>query len=124
MYRYNSPAIGEDRATLGNDPSVSIAAYSIGRYPRRPQGPLGGSTHRGNVVYLHILRWPSDTIILPDIGRKIVSHKVLTGGKATVKQTEDHIEITAEEKSRDEPDTIIRIKFDKPATDVKPVTSG
>jgi hypothetical protein len=38
MYRYNSPAIGEDRATLGNDPSASIAAYSIGRYPegRRP----------------------------------------------------------------------------------------
>jgi hypothetical protein len=41
-----------------------------------------------------------------------------------VEQTEDHIEITAEEKSRDEPDTIIRIKFDKPVTDVKPVTSG
>ena len=81
----------------------------------------GGSTHKGKVVYLHILRWPFDTIILPDIGRKILSHKVLTGGKATVKQTEDHIEISVEEKDRDELDTIIKIKFDKPVTDVKPV---
>jgi hypothetical protein len=30
---YNITAIGEDRATLGSNPSVSIVAYSIGRYP-------------------------------------------------------------------------------------------
>src|SRR3972149_1234429 len=32
MYRYNVIAIGEDRATLGSEPSASIAAYSRGRY--------------------------------------------------------------------------------------------
>src|SRR3970040_2265686 len=32
MYRYNVIAIGEDRATLGGEPSASIAAYSSGRY--------------------------------------------------------------------------------------------
>jgi len=32
---YNITAIGEDRATLGSDPSASIVAYSIGRYPQR-----------------------------------------------------------------------------------------
>jgi alpha-L-fucosidase len=29
----------------------------------------GGSTHKGNTVYLHVLRWPKPTIVLPDIGR-------------------------------------------------------
>ena len=34
MHTYNITAIGEDRATLGSDPSASIVAYSIGRYPQ------------------------------------------------------------------------------------------
>jgi hypothetical protein len=37
-YRYNSPAIGEDRATLGNDPSASIATALSG-IPAGPKGP-------------------------------------------------------------------------------------
>ena len=35
MNGYNASAIGEDRATLGSDPSALMAAYSIGRYPQR-----------------------------------------------------------------------------------------
>ncbi len=32
MYRYHSIAIVDDRATLGSDPSATMAAYSMGRY--------------------------------------------------------------------------------------------
>ncbi len=84
----------------------------------------GGSTHKGNTVYLHILRWPSDKLVLPAIGSKVVSHEVLTGGKATVNQTDDYIEVSVPEKNRNEVDTIITIEFDKPVGDVTPVVTG
>jgi len=83
----------------------------------------GGSTRRGKVVYLHVLRWPHETIALADIGRKVVAHSVLTGGKATVTQTADKIEVTVPKAQRDPLDTIIRLEFDKSVDDVKPVTN-
>jgi len=84
----------------------------------------GGSTHKGSTVYLHILRWPSDTIVLPGIGRKIVAHEVLTGGTATLIQMDDTMEVSVPKRERDELDTIIRVDFDKPVSDVQPVTTG
>ena len=81
----------------------------------------GGSTHKDNTVYLHILRWPSDTLILPDIDREIVSYKVLTGSKATVKQTQGRIEVRVEQDQRDKLDTIIKIEFNKSVADIKPI---
>ena len=80
----------------------------------------GGSTHKGTVVYLHILRWPAETIALPDIGREIVAHSVLTGGKATITQTDDGIEVTVPKARRDPLDTIVRLEFDASVDDVKP----
>ena len=41
---------------------------------------------RDNIIYLHVLRWPSDTISLPPLPRRIVPDSLLGGGKATVKQ--------------------------------------
>lgn len=79
----------------------------------------GGSTHKDNVIYLHILRWPSDVIKLAPIKRKIVSYRVLTGGTATVKQTEKGIEISVPQAHRKELDTIIALKLDGPAANVK-----
>ena len=38
-----------------------------------PGGPWwGGSTRKGNAIYLHILRWPAETITLPAIKPRIV----------------------------------------------------
>jgi hypothetical protein len=76
---------------------------------------------KGKDVYLHILRWPSDTIVLPAIDRKMVSHELLTGGKATVKQIDGRLEISVPKGQRDPLDTIIKISFDKSVTDIKPL---
>lgn len=87
-----------------------------------PQGSWwGGSTHKDHVAYLHILRWPSDTIQLSDIGCGIVDHRVLTGGEAEVHQTEDGIEVRVPEHQRDAIDTIIELRFDRSLSDVEPV---
>ncbi|MDP6545043.1 MAG: alpha-L-fucosidase [Phycisphaerae bacterium] len=80
----------------------------------------GGSTHKGKSVYLHILRWPGEAITLPPIDRKIISHSVLTGGKATVRQIDSEITVTVAEKDRDALDTIVKLELDGPAADVKP----
>jgi len=76
----------------------------------------GGSTHKGNVIYLHILRWPGDTITLPAIPRKIVKTRLLTGGEATVKQTDAGIEVSVPAAQRDPIDTIVNLELDGPAT--------
>ena len=81
----------------------------------------GGSTHKGKTVYLHILRWPGDSITLPPIDRKIISSSVLTGGKATVKQTASGITVTVGAKDRDDLDTIVKLEFDRSVAGMEPV---
>jgi len=75
----------------------------------------GGSTYKGKTVYLHILRWPNDAISLPAISRKIIKTSVLTGGEATVKQSETGIEVTVPSAQRQTIDTIVKLELDGPA---------
>lgn len=75
-------------------------------------GWWGGSTHRGRVIYLHILRWPAGTITLPSIPRRIVRTSVLTGGKATAVQTTGGIQVSVPVAQRDSLDTIVKLELD------------
>jgi len=75
----------------------------------------GGSTHQGNAIYLHILRWPSDTITLPAIAPTIVHHKVLTGGTAAIRQTASGIEVSIAAAQRHAVDTIVKLQLNGPA---------
>ncbi len=72
----------------------------------------GGSTRKGNTIYLHILRWPSEEIALPAIGRKVVRHSVLSGGAASVKQTERGIQVSVAAAHRHPIDTIVKLELD------------
>ncbi|MBI5822137.1 MAG: alpha-L-fucosidase [Verrucomicrobia bacterium] len=81
-------------------------------------GWWGGSTHNGNTIYLHILRWPADTITLPPIKPRIIRHSVLTGGESTVKQTGSGIEVSVPAAQRDACDTIVKLELDAPAQDI------
>jgi alpha-L-fucosidase len=89
-------------------------------------GPWGASTHRGKKVYVHILDWSTEPVILPPIGNKIVESSILTGGKVKVVQTDERIEISVPPSSRKEIDTIVVLELDGPASDIAPVrlTSG
>ena len=78
----------------------------------------GGTTHKGNDVYLHILRWPSGTIALPPIQARVVKHSVLTGGMATVRQTGAGIEVSVPAGQRDAIDTIVKLELDAPARSI------
>jgi alpha-L-fucosidase len=104
------------------------ALHTHGHAFAMPAGPWwGGSTRKDNAVYLHILRWPSDTITLPPIAPRILKHRVLTGGEAAVKQTDTGIEVTLPAAQRDATDTIVKLELDAPAKEIpvlKPQPTG
>ncbi|TKJ38734.1 MAG: alpha-L-fucosidase [Planctomycetes bacterium B3_Pla] len=94
--------------------------YSTRGGPFKP-GTWGASTHQGNDVYIHVLNWPDEQLTLPAIPKKIVASSVLTGGEASVKQTDEAIEISIPRAYRQEIDTIIKLQLDGPAGELAPV---
>ena len=91
--------------------------YATRGGPFRP-GAWGASTHKGDTIYLHILQWTGDSVRLPPIEKKILSHRVLTGGVAEVKQTAEAIEVSVPPAHRQELDTLVALRLDGPAADI------
>ncbi|MBN2312955.1 MAG: alpha-L-fucosidase [Sedimentisphaerales bacterium] len=89
--------------------------------PFRP-GAWGASTYKGNTIYIHALNRSHEQLKLPAIPNKIIASNLLTGGKATVKQTNEAILITIPKAYRHELDTIIELKLDGPAGEIDPVS--
>jgi alpha-L-fucosidase len=71
--------------------------------PWKP-GKSIASTRRGNTIYLHLLGWKGETIILPNIPRTITRNSVLTGGTARVKQAARKIIIRVDPPAARPPD--------------------
>ncbi|MFZ2145925.1 MAG: alpha-L-fucosidase [Sedimentisphaerales bacterium] len=72
----------------------------------------GASTYKGDTIYVHVLNQDEDTLVLPPIPKKIIASSVMTGGTATVRQTEQAIEISVPKAYRKELDTIIVLQLD------------
>jgi alpha-L-fucosidase len=83
------------------------------------KGRWGGSTFRGNTVYLHILEWAGNNLKLGPIEGKITTSEVLTGGQATVVQGDKGLDITMDPAGHDLLDTIIKLTLDSPITKVQ-----
>jgi alpha-L-fucosidase len=79
------------------------------------------SVYRDNVVYVHILGWPSDPIMLPALPKRVTDSSVLTGGTVSVRQTPEAIEIHVPPRDRRQIDTIVKLELDGPAGDIEPV---
>ncbi len=98
----------------------------LGQYGESIYGTRGGpffgqgclSTRKDNTIYVHILKWSGDEILLPPIDKKIVSHSLLTGGTATVDQSETGVTISVPKEHRQELDTIVVLGLDGPAAEV------
>ena len=81
-------------------------------------GPWGASTCKGNRVYVHVLDWPEEGLVLPPLPGKIVASSLLTGGAVTVSQTEDGIRMEVAAADRQPIDTIVALDLDSPASDI------
>ena len=84
------------------------------------RGPWGVSTYRDDQVYVHILQPANGGVVLPPIDKKIVASRLLTGGSATVTQTDESIEIVVPKDDLHEIDTIVVLTLDGPAAEVTP----
>ena len=84
-------------------------------------GDWGASTHRDKTIYVHVLKWPGDKLVLPALPAKIVRASALTGGEASFTQAENGVEISVPAAARDEMDTIIALQLDSSAETIQPV---
>ena len=91
--------------------------YATRGGPFRP-GPWGASTYKGNTIYVHVLSWSDESLKLPPIPRKIIASSALTGGAATVRQSNEAIEISVPKSDRNGLDTIIKLELDGPAGEI------
>jgi alpha-L-fucosidase len=88
--------------------------------PFKP-GTWGASTYKGNSIFVHVFQWPEGALVLPPVGRRIVSSRVLTGGQAEVKQDVDGIRIAVDKEFRMDIDTLIELTLDGSASEILPV---
>jgi alpha-L-fucosidase len=114
--------IAPEQANLLKEMGAWLAKYGESIYgtrggPFKP-GDYGVSTRKGNIIYLHILEWPEGALMLPAIPAKIVSSRVLGGGKAEVRQTAAGLEVSVAQSDRQSPDTIVALELDSPALDL------
>jgi alpha-L-fucosidase len=87
-------------------------------------GDYGVSTRRDQTIYVHVLKWPEGKLLLPAIPAKIIRASALTGGQASVTQTDRGIELNVPPAARNEMDTIIALQLDSPANMIQPVSQA
>jgi alpha-L-fucosidase len=80
------------------------------------------STRKGNTVYVHVLKWEGDCVVLPPLPKKIVASSVLSGGTAVVTQHDNGITISVAKPDRQDIDTVVKLDLDGPALDIRPVS--
>jgi alpha-L-fucosidase len=84
-------------------------------------GDWGASTHHDKTIYVHVLQWPQDKLILPALPAKIVRASALTGGEASFVQSDKDVELSVPAAARDEMDTIIALQLDSSADAIQPL---
>jgi alpha-L-fucosidase len=94
------------------------AIYATRGGPFRP-GQWGVSTCRGRTVYLHVLDWPEDRLVLPGLSRKVLSASLLDGGEVEFAQLDEQLEISVASSGRQELDTVVVLQLDGSAFDAK-----
>ncbi len=89
--------------------------------PWKPSKALA-STRRGREVFVHVLRWDSDTLTLPNLPMKIIDSTLLTGGRVRVTQTSEGVSFAVAPEDRSDIDTIVRLELEGSAMDIAPLS--
>jgi alpha-L-fucosidase len=91
--------------------------------PYKP-GTWGGSTRKGNKVYLHIMQKIEGGILeLPKLPYKINSYKLLTEGKVSIEQHDNIIISLDSIASHPEVCTVVEVELEHSAMDITPLAS-
>jgi len=80
-------------------------------------GAWGGSTRKGNSVFVHVFDWQDkETIHFPALPQKVLAAKIMSGGKVGFRQTVDAVSITVPAADRDPVNTVVELTLDGPAS--------
>ncbi|MCF7973514.1 MAG: alpha-L-fucosidase [Phycisphaerae bacterium] len=82
------------------------------------------STRKGNVIYLHILRWNQDVLELPDIDRRILSATLPSGKSVQVEKRDGRLFVQVDPSDRDAMDTIVTLTLNRSAMDLTAISLG
>ncbi len=93
-----------------------LKKYGVSIYGTRGgpfiNGKWGGSTFKGNKIWLHVLQWTGDSLKLPAPQETIVSVKSLTGGKPKVFRNSEGIVISLPKREQNLIDTVIELTLE------------
>jgi len=82
-------------------------------------GPWGGSTHRENIVYLHVFQWNDTHLTLRPLKEKILKAEVLTGGEVAFEQTGGEVTFTMARSHQNPIVTLIKLTLDQPVSEIQ-----
>jgi alpha-L-fucosidase len=77
-------------------------------------GEWGGSTSKGNTVYLHVLKWDRNQLKLPPLKAKIIRGKALTGGNVRIEQTNEGMIIRMPVREQNKVNTVVKLELETP----------
>ncbi len=89
--------------------------------PFKP-GPHGASTRKGKTIFVHVFKWPGESLTLPAMPAKVLKARLLGRGSATVLQTDSSLQISVPAADREPADTVIALELDRPASTLAPIT--
>ena len=114
--------IPKDQADALRQMGAWMKSYGQSIYGTRggpyKNGSWGGSTHKGNQIYLHISQWVGDQLMLPPLKSKITASVCATSKNAPLKveQTPEGITLTLPATHQDPLDTVILLALSGPAS--------
>ncbi len=125
---------------VGPEPTGEIEARQVDRlkemgawlasYGETIYGTRGGpyeptrryaATRRGNVIYLHLLKWKGDTFELPPLGAEIAESSLLTGGRVDVQNRSDKLVVKVAPPDQSPIDTIVKLVLKGDAMAIPPI---
>lgn len=80
--------------------------------------PVMGSTRKGSVIYLHLLREDDGVVELPALPHQVKKARLLGGGKVSVDRNGSSLKLSFDKTKIDPIDTIIHLELDGSAMDI------
>lgn len=92
----------------------SKSIYGTRGGPWKPSASMA-STRKGKTIYVHVLSWPSEPLVLPEIPAKVLSATTIDGKAVRLQRTSKGIEIQLDGAKRDPFDTVVALRVNKDA---------
>ena len=116
------------------DPAQVEALHSVGmwlaKYGESIYGTRGGpymptpryaATRKGNIIYLHILKWDGESAKLPPLTAEIAESSLLGGGKVEIANKPDGLTIPVPLSDQKEADTVVKLVLKGDSMAVQPI---